>query len=366
MKILIVTKQFFPQFGGVATYVANIINHWPDKENNIVVLTKKLGAKDKDTSINIKYSNFNKCILLFNIWRLAKKEKVDLIHLHCANNYFGCSGWFINKIIKKPYRLFLHSVDFNYIKSSKWHYRQVSSLSKRASEIIVNSKYLKNLFNQKFENITQEIKVVYPGPSKYFFEQETTEIIDELRKKMALEGKKIVLTVARLDEGKGFPHLISILPKVLEKIPNLVWIIIGDGKKKDLFIDLIKKNGLQNIIRYVGVVPNNELPKYYQLADLFVLLTHPDTEAEDDWATVFTEASASGLPILAGQVGGTDESVINLQTGIIVDVNQKQAVINGMVELLNNDEYAKKIGEQGKEWVKNNFDWDEEIKKLVL
>jgi phosphatidyl-myo-inositol dimannoside synthase len=363
MKILIVTQQFPPQVGGIATYTYNIAKNWPDAEKNVVVLTKSKQSK-KESSFKILNSGFNSFKIMIDIWFATRKNKIDLVHLHCAYKYPSCIGWFFRKIIKKPYRLFLHSIDFNYIKKNKHRKNKIKRICNSAHEIIVNSEYLKHQFDKNFEESNRQLKIVYPCPTDYFFDEPQVEKIEELKKKLALEGKKVVLTIARMDEGKGFSRLISILSKVLKQSPNLVWIIIGDGSKKKLFIDLIKKNNLQNIIRYIGSIPNEDLIKYYHLADLFVLLTHPDPEAEEDWATVFMEASASGLPILAGRVGGVDEAIKDLQTGVIVDVNQEEQVAKNMIELLKNKEYSKKLGQQGKQWVKENFDWSREIQKL--
>ena len=122
--------------------------------------------------------------------------------------------------------------------------------------------------------------------------------------------------MARLVEGKGYPHLIRLLPEILNKIPNIVWLVIGDGPKKKAIMDLVQKYSLQNIVRYLGEVPYQNLPLYYQSADLFVLLTHKDEQSEEGWGTVFLEAGASGLPVVAGRVGGVEEVVANLQTGL--------------------------------------------------
>ena len=105
-----------------------------------------------------------------------------------------------------------------------------------------------------------------------FFTKANPEAIATLRNQLALQGKKVMITVANMEEGKGYPHLIRLLPDVVKKVPNLVWLIVGDGPKKKLLVDLIVKNDLQNVARFLGTIPQNELPKYMQLADLFVLL----------------------------------------------------------------------------------------------
>jgi phosphatidyl-myo-inositol dimannoside synthase len=175
----------------------------------------------------------------------------------------------------------------------------------------------------------------------------------------------VIITVARMTEGKGYPHLIRLFPKILEKIPNLVWLIVGDGSKKDEIIKSIQKNYLQNVIRFIGRMPYVELPKYYQLADLFVLLTHSDESAvEEAWGTAFVEAAACGLPVVAGRGGGVEEAVQNTITGLVVDVYQDQSIISAVTELLRNKDYAKQMGQAGRERVIREFNWSEQLRKL--
>lgn len=167
-----------------------------------------------------------------------------------------------------------------------------------------------------------------------------------------------------MSEGKGYPHLIRLLPKILEKVPNLVWLIIGDGPKKNEIITAIQKNYLQNVTRFIGFVPYAQLPKFYQVADLFVLLTHPDESGQEAWGTSFVEAAASAVPSVAGRSGGVEESVENLVTGLVVDVYQDQSIVSAITDMLSEPAYAKKMGEAGRERVLKEFTWENQLKKL--
>jgi len=111
----------------------------------------------------------------------------------------------------------------------------------------------------------------------------------------------------------------------------------------------------------LGTISQSELPKYLQLADLFVLLTHKDQEVEEANKAVFLEAAAAGLPVVAGQAPGVEEVVKNLETGLIVDAYQDMSVISAISDLLRESEYAKKMGEAGRAMVLNDFSWEKQI-----
>jgi phosphatidylinositol alpha-1,6-mannosyltransferase len=104
---------------------------------------------------------------------------------------------------------------------------------------------------------------------------------------------------------------------------------------------------------------------YYQLANVFVLLTHPDESAEEGWGTVFLEAAASGLPVVAGRAGGVEEAVEHLVNGLVVDVYQVPSVVASIVELLKNPDYAGKMGSAGKARVKAEFVWSKQLAKIL-
>jgi len=373
MKTLNITLEYPPQIGGIASFVYNLSKHWPD--DNFVVYAPKMKG-DKEFDQKNKWKVFRHKPYFFFIWphwlrllwqvrQIVKKEKIERIFVHHVLPV-GYIAWLLKKVNKIPYTVFFHGTDLEVGTKNKWKKKRLEQVCFLADKIIVNSNFLKNKFESKFENLKKEIQIINPCPSDIFFTTISNKQLKKIESKLALQGKKVILTVSRMAEGKGYPHLVHALPKILEKVPSLVWVIVGDGPKKQIILDLIQKKSLQNVVRFVGQVPQEELLKYYQVADLFVLLTHPDTEAEEGWGTVFLEAAASGLPVVAGQAGGSEEAVLNLKTGLVVDVNHEEAVVSAIIDLLEKEKYAKGMGGRGRQRVLEEFRWNQQIKKLKL
>lgn len=370
MKTLIITLEYPPQIGGIASYTYNLAKNMPVED--VFVYAPKMEGDinfDKKNSWKIlRGKPFSMFIwprwvkMLWQIWNLIKKEKIQMIYVHHALPV-GYIAYLLKRFKKIPYVIFFHGTDLELgVKNKKNKLKKVCAT---ADKIVVNSIFLKNKFQSAFEDLKKEISVVYPCPDDIFLQKTPEMELKKLKSQLALEGKKVIITVARMAEGKGYPHLIRLLPKILEKVPNLVWLILGDGPKKDEIIKAIQKNYLQNVTRFIGKIPYTELPKYYQLADLLVLLTHPDeSSAEEAWGTAFVEAAASGLPVVAGRAGGVEEAVENMTTGLVVDVYQDQGIISAVSELLRNVDYAKQMGQAGKERVIREFNWVEQLKKL--
>ena len=370
MKTLILTLEYPPQIGGVASYVYNLAEHLPPEEV-VVYAPKMAGDAEFDKKNNWKVIRGKPYFALiwprwlrmfWEVKKIIKKENIGQIYVHHALPA-GYVAYFLRKFYHIPYTIFFHGTDLIMgIKNKKGKLRKVCSA---ADKIVVNSNYLKGLFSTHFEQVKKEVVIVHPSPAEMFSRSVPEAELKKIKSQLALEGKKVIITVARMSEGKGFPHLIRLLPKILEKVPNLVWLIIGDGPKKNEIITAIQKNYLQNVTRFIGQVPYAQLPKYYQVADLFVLLTHPDENNQEAWGTSFVEAAASGIPSVAGRSGGVEESVENLVTGLLVDVYQDQSIIAAITDILKEEEYAKKMGAAGKERVLREFTWEKQLEKLL-
>lgn len=368
-KTLIITLEYPPQVGGIASYVFNYAQVLPSEK--VIYAPRMAGDTAFDGNNQLKVFRRSPywflwpqwVRMLFQVGSIIKKEKIEELHIHHALPV-GYVGYWFKKIRKIPYTLFLHGTDFQMATKSSFKANRFRTICAGAEGVVVNSEFLKTKLQARFDDI-KNITVLNPGVATTFFTPVDPAAKAKRRAELALTGKKVILTVARLAEGKGYPHLMRLLPEILKSIPNIVWIIIGDGAKKKNILDLIQGHSLQNVVRFLGNVPYHELPVYYQLADVFVLLTHPDDTSEEGWGTVFLEAAASGLPVVAGRVGGVEEAVANLQTGLIVDVHQDKAVIGAIVGLLNNPEYAKQMGEAGRARVQSEFTWEKQIKKIM-
>ncbi len=369
MKTLIITLEYPPQIGGIASYAYNLASHLPagdtfvyaPKMKDDVVFDANNGWKVFRTKPYFTFFWPRWIKMYLQVRKIVKSEKIQRLMIQHVLPA-GYVGFLIRKTFKIPYYIFLHGSDLEIGLRRKR--RKLSLVCKNADKVVVSSIFLKNKLLSKIEYL-KNIVVVYPGPADNFLADVDADLIMRMRSQLALEGKKVIITVGRLADGKGFPHLIRLLPKILERVPNVAWLVIGDGPKKDQIIDLVQKNNLQNVVRFLGQMSNNSLPLYYHLADIFVLLTHKDEAVEEGWGTVFMEAAACGLPIVAGSVGGVEEAVENLVTGLLVDTHQEAQVISAVTELLGKKDYAGQMGAAGRERVLQNFTWDKQIGKIA-
>lgn len=173
----------------------------------------------------------------------------------------------------------------------------------------------------------------------------------------ALHGKKVLLTVARLEERKGHDTVIRALPQVLASVPEAVYLIVGQGAQLNNLQALVNKLGLSGRVIFAGVVSPDELPDFYRTCDLFVMpnrtLPNGDTEG---FGLVFLEAAACEKPVIGGLAGGVPDAVINGETGILVDGTSVNATAAAVIRLLRDQPLAEHMSKAGLEHSRKH-DW---------
>lgn len=147
-----------------------------------------------------------------------------------------------------------------------------------------------------------------------------------------LDGKEVLLTLSRLSAGeqyKGQDRIIQIMPQLLQKHPNLVYVIAGDGDDRPRLETLAHEKGLDGYVRFIGKVPESELPDLYRMADLFVM---PSTQ--EGFGIVFLEARACGIPVVGGNQDGSLDALREGKSGQAVDPHDSasltRAILRGL------------------------------------
>jgi phosphatidylinositol alpha-1,6-mannosyltransferase len=374
-KVLIISLEFPPQIGGIATYVQDLAKNL-DPQNVLVLAPPMKDSKEWDEAqpyTIIRHDFFYpKFIwprwlkLLKLVKRIVQSEGIELIMVHHILPV-GTVALQIFKSLKVPYIVFSHGTDMVMASTHKRKKKLAESIGKNSLQVITNSENLKMRLLERFPDLVSKTSVMYPCPDPDFLVPPPAEEIEMLKHIYALEGKHVILTVSRFAEGKGFPHLLRVMPEILKRVPHLVWMIVGDGEaaKRNEILGEIQSRNLQNIVRFVGMVPHHELKKFYYLADLFVLLTHPDNGLEEGLGLVFLEAAAAGKPTVAGRSGGVEEAVLSGQTGLVLNVvEEPQTIVDSIVNLIEKKEASKELGQNGQNRIKSEFNWESQLAVL--
>jgi phosphatidylinositol alpha-1,6-mannosyltransferase len=182
----------------------------------------------------------------------------------------------------------------------------------------------------------------------------------QLRKNLALEEKKIIVSVGRLVHRKGQDKLIESLPAILKKIPNAHLLLVGDGPYRNHLEKMVSKASLQAHVTFTGRIIYDKLPQYVSVGDIFAMPSRSrffGLEVEG-LGIVYLEASACGVPVIAGNSGGAPDAVIQGVTGLCVDGTDADQIAGAVIKILNDPALASRMGSAGREWIVDQWCWE--------
>lgn len=182
----------------------------------------------------------------------------------------------------------------------------------------------------------------------------------ELRARYGLGGRPTVLCLSRLVPRKGQDMLIRALPEIRQRIDGAVLVVVGGGPYENRLRELVRRTGVEQHVVFTGTVPSAELAAHHTIADVFAMpcRTRGGGLDVEGLGIVYLEASATGVPVVAGRSGGAPETVKDGRTGFVVDGTSVTAVATAVSGVLADPDRAAAMGAAGREWVSTDWRWD--------
>ncbi|GAA0243220.1 glycosyltransferase family 4 protein [Saccharothrix mutabilis subsp. mutabilis] len=189
----------------------------------------------------------------------------------------------------------------------------------------------------------------------------------EIRARYGLGDRPVVVCVSRLVPRKGQDVLVRALPEIRRLAPDAALLLVGGGPYRKSLERLASSVGVEEHVVFTGSVPWAELPAHYNAGDVFAMPCRTRGRGLDveGLGIVYLEASATGLPVVAGQSGGAPETVRDGVTGAVVDGRAVSVVAAEVGRLLADRSLAAKMGEAGREWVTREWRWDDLASRLA-
>jgi phosphatidyl-myo-inositol dimannoside synthase len=184
------------------------------------------------------------------------------------------------------------------------------------------------------------------------------------------DGPPTVLTIARMEERyKGHDVMVRAMSRVRARVPEARWVVIGEGPLRRTIEQLARAQGLGDSVRFLGAVSDEERARWLRHATVLAMPSRlPAGDTGEGFGIVYLEAGAYGKPVLAGNVGGAPDAVVDGTTGLLVDPTDPPAVAEGLVRLLLDGELAARLGSAGAERARE-FAWPriaERVEALLL
>jgi len=171
---------------------------------------------------------------------------------------------------------------------------------------------------------------------------------DDLVQRYGIAGRRVLLTVGRLSERKGQDKVIEALPALRRAIPDLVYLLVGDGPLRPLLEGQARALGVEGCVIFAGSVAQEELADHYALADAFIMANRelPSGETEG-FGLVFLEANACGVPVIAGRAGGSVDAVSDGVNGLLVDGEDTDAIVSAVSRVFLDDALRARLVGRG-------------------
>jgi glycosyltransferase involved in cell wall biosynthesis len=374
-KLCVVTHTFLPHVGGIERVVYEQCKRLMRKRFETMVLTHRNYTAKNYVFDGIKVQCYDSLNIGFRLGIpyvipqissfktfLETVKSNDLIHVH-GHPYL--SSFLAAKIAKrysKPLVLTQHNtfIEYNNIWDTVEKLNDLAigkQVLKEADKIIVVSNATKN-YVLSLGAAPEKIEVLHNGVDLNRFKP-SSEVKDEMRKKLGIsKDARVVLTVRRLVYKNGIDTLIASAEIAVKKNPKLVFVVVGKGPDFDEVKEKIVQLGMQRNLRLTGFVSDRDLPFYYNVADLFAL----PSKSGEGLPLVALEAMATGLPVIATNVGGTSE-VINEAYGKLVPPNSPNSLAEAILEFSLKD--LSVIKKNLRIMMEQKYSWDKNVEKLI-
>ena len=365
-KICILNSNYPPSRGGIATFSGKLAEYLANSARvrrvTVVAFNNPRPRQEQSGKLEIfAYPKTSLLAMASKIFRqILKHRDSDVFH---ATTIFpvGAFVWlFAGFFLRKKVFITVHGTDVLTREGSaktRWVKRKIMSA---ATKVLANSLSTAELAAKANGVALKKFEVIYPGVDQKVFVSRP----ENVRAKYHLSNKDfVVLSVCRLVRRKGVDDIIAAIAKIPQADVKLL--IVGAGEEEGRLRDQVSQLGLTERVKFTGRVSDEEVVNCYASADLFVAASKFLLEAGDieGLGISLLEAQYFGLPVIGTLSGGIPEAVKPNETGFLVGEGDCGAIAEKIMELKNNPALRRRMGENARKFVRQNFSWEGSARK---
>ena len=362
--VLCVTNDFGPRAGGIETFVIGLIERFP--KNSILVYTSSQGdTTDYDAKWRDDYGVElirDKSSMLLPTPRVARSVNALVRQRGITQAWFGAAaplGLLASGLRKSGVKKIIaltHGHEVWWAKLPLFSYA-MRRIGNSVDHLTYLGEFTRSQIAHSLSKSAHAAMVkLAPGIDVEHFKP--TDASD-LRSSLGLSEKKVIVSVGRLVPRKGQDVLLQALPEIAKVIPDVHVVMVGSGKFEKRLRSILKGNGCSNRVTFTGRIQYADLPRYISCGDVFVMPSRSRMAGleVEGLGIVYLEASACGVPVVAGDSGGAPDAVKESLTGFVVDGRSKEQVAAATIEILKNPELAQSMGRAGRLWIEQEWRW---------
>lgn len=284
-------------------------------------------------------------VCIYRLCSIMKKENIDIVHTHCHKP--NTTGRFAAKLAGVPVIIANeHNVDSW---KSNWQLTLDKWLAAHSDKIIAVSEAVKSFYVKNANISADKFEVVYNGVDLDFWQNNipAKEMIFKKKAELGLlQGDKVIVAIGRLHPQKGHEYLLRAARKIIPRMKNLKFLIIGDGPMKESLESCSERLGIKENVVFTG--KRDDVKDILYLSDISVV-----SSVREGFSNAVLEAMACGKPVVATDVGGNKEIIIDGKNGFIVSSRDEDALADRILTLAGNEELTIRMGLAAKETVKS-------------
>jgi phosphatidyl-myo-inositol dimannoside synthase len=359
-RVLLVTNDFPPRPGGIQSFLLGLVSRLPPDE--VVVYTSRWrGWQEWDATQPFRIVREDTSVLLPtpSVRRRAKQ----LLRDHdCEVVWFGAAaplGLLADGLRAAGARRVVatthgHEAGWAMVPGARQLLRRIAG---SVDVLTYLGEYTRTRLAAAIgDDNVAKLQRLAPGVDADVFRPGLGE---ERRTHLGLSERPVIVCVSRLMPRKGQDTLVRALPLVQRSVPDAALLLVGGGPYRSRLESLAADTGVSESVVFTGTVPWPDLPEYYGVGDVFAMPCRTRLGGADveGLGIVYLEASACGLPVVAGDSGGAPDAVVDGQTGYVIDGHSVNEVASSVRALLTDRPLGREMGNRGRDWVTQTWSW---------
>ena len=370
-RVLLVTNDFPPRRGGIQSYLQELVGHLVDTGAHTLTVyaPKWKGAEEFDRAAAYEVVRHPTTLMLPEPSVATRMRRLIECH-HADTVWFGAAAPLAllaplardagaGRVIASTHG---HEVGWSMLPLARMALRRIGSGTDAVTYV---SSYTRRRFASAFGPSAALEHLPAGVDTERFAPDEVARA--ELRARYRLGDRPVVVCVSRLVPRKGQDMLIRALPAIRQRVSDAALVIVGGGPYGTSLRRLAHDFGVSDHVVFTDGVPGDELPAHHAMADVFAMPCRTRGAGLDveGLGIVYLEASACGVPVVAGRSGGAPETVLDGETGLVVDGWDVGAIAATVSDLLADPVRAARMGAAGRRWVVDNWQWKDQAAKLA-
>ncbi|MEV4714333.1 glycosyltransferase family 4 protein [Micromonospora sp. NPDC049374] len=367
-RTLLVTNDFPPRPGGIQSFVHNLAVRQP--AGSVVVYASRWAGSDKfDADQPFEVVRERTKVLLPT--PLVARRAARLARSYgCDTVWFGAAAPLgllaaglrrragIRRVVALTHG---HEVGWAALPMARTALRRIG----RDTDVVTYlGEYTRTRLARALDGLT-ELRRLAPGVDTDVYHPSVDG--GAVRHRLGLADRPVVVCVSRLVPRKGQDMLIRAMPLIRRRVPDAALLVVGGGPYRTTLARLARQAGVERDVVFTGSVPSAELPAHYAAGDVYAMPCRTRNRGLDveGLGIVYLEASATGLPVVAGNSGGAPDAVRQGETGYVVDGRDLVELADRVATLLADRDLARQFGAAGRAWVEREWRWETQAQRLA-